>query len=376
MGAMLSTVRLPESLTAVGKRAFSQNKSMMYIYLPESVAHIGSYAFEYCENLQNFAIPCDEVEAYTFNCCSGLTYVSFPETLKKIGEGAFRNTSLDPADLEIPSGAAVDEHAFGYAEDEESDEYSMPDENAPEDIAAMPAADTTVAEITAQATEKGYLSVSRDDFTAWADKYMAFNAENALLDGELNPYISKYKGEIGYYYQAMTAVASGVPEEIEAARENFGDDFEAMYQMIDHGLATEMRRFRMEDDMLLYTGVYDFQLKNITGKDTAPTVEELKALVGTTFTDPCLTSTTTEAQVAFGFSDTLFIIYAPAENLNALGSVCIDSYLLSVENEILLCSGATYEITGAGVLQGTLTDWSGEQHEERRNYVMLKLINE
>lgn len=370
----LMTIRFPESLTSVGVRAFSNNDGIYYLYLPDSVKSIGAYAFEFCANLQNFSITCDVIEPYTFNSCTSLSYVSFPETLKEISVGAFKDTAIETEYLDIPATATVAEGAFGHIQgiwedggyDSSSDSsYSV---NAPYDIAAE--------EITSQAEAAGFRIIDNDSFRSWAEEYLEFNKDNALLTNELNPYIGKYKGEIGYYFKAMTAVASGVEAEIEAQKENFGEDYEDMYRMINHGLDTEMKRFRMKDDLLLYTGVYDFQLATAAGTDHIPSLEELKGCIGKTFTDSCLTSTTTDVGVAFGFSDTLFIIYAPAENINALGSVCMDSYIFSVENEILLCSGATYEILDVGVMQGTLTDWSGEQHTECRNYVMLKLINE
>ena len=370
----LSTVRLPEGITSVGVRAFSDNTGLYYLYLPDSVKSIGAYAFEYCSNLQNFAVTCDVVEPYTFNCCSSLAYVSFPETLTEIAVGAFKDTGLIPEELEIPESAQIAEGAFGHLEGVYEDGGYDPGSDS--SYAVEGDYDITVEEIMTQAEAAGFRTISNDEFRGWADEYLEFNKDNALLTNDLNPYIGKYKGEIGYYFKAMTAVASGVESEIEAQKENFGEDYEDMYRMINHGLDTEMKRFRMKDDLLLYTGVYEFQLATAAGTDHIPTLEELKGCVGKTFTDACLTSTTTEAAVAFGFSDTLFIIYAPAENLNALGSVCMDSYIFSVENEILLCSGATYEITDVGVMQGTLTDWSGEQHNECRNYVMLKLINE
>lgn len=370
----LSAVRLPEGISAVGIRAFSNNAGINYLYLPDSVKSIGAYAFEFCSNLQNFTVTCDVVEPYTFNSCTALSYVSFPETLKEIAVCAFKDTPLEPEYLDIPETAQIAEGAFGHMQGLYEEEGYAPSSDSSYSIDAP--YDITVDEITSNAKSAGFRTISNDEFRGWAQEYLDFNKDNALLTNELNPYIGKYKGEIGYYFKAMTAVASGVEAEIEAQKANFGEDFEDMYRMINHGLDTEMKRFRMKDDLLLYTGVYDFQLATAAGTDHIPSLEELKGCIGKTFTDSCLTSTTTEAEVAFGFSDTVYIIYAPAKNLNALGSVCMDSYIFSVENEILLCSGATYEITDVGVMQGTLTDWNGEQHTECRNYVMLKLINE
>lgn len=378
----LSTIRLPESVASVGKRAFFHNDKLTYLYLPSSVQSVAAYAFERCGSLMNCDIPCSKVEPYTFFCCSSLSYVNFSEDLTEIGEGAFRNTSIVMEDLYIPEGAKVAADAFDHPEEivgdplYESGDWTGAENDTADTAAEAQTPDITVEELEAKAREDGYLTVSADVFDAWAQDYLALNADNALLDGDLNPYITKYKGEIGYYYKAMTAVASGVEDEIEEAKVNFGDDFEAMYTMINHGLATEMSRFRVKDDMLLYTGVYEFQLQTAAGTDHVPTLDELKALVGTTFTDNCLTSTTTEAKVAFGFGDTLFVIYAPAENLNALGCVCMDSYMHTFENEILLCSGATYEVLDVGVMEGVLEDYDGTEHTECRNFVLLQLINQ
>ena len=369
----LSTVLLPEGLGSIGQRAFCQNEKLAYLYVPDTVTEIGAYAFERCTGLQSFSFPCREVASYTFFCCSSLGYVNLPQTLTKIGSGAFRETGVVREDLEIPANCAVAEDAFAPLPGGNTDSDVSPEETAAPTLSDASAAVPVVhaAELEARAAEKGYRSVSREEFPAWSEAYLALNRENALLSEALNPYISKYKTGIGNYYIAMTAVACGVASEIEAAKVDFGDDFEEMYRMINHGLSTEMHRFRMEEDMLLYTGVYDFQLTNITGGSTVPTLDELKECIGKTFTDPCLTSTTTEAGVAFGFSDTLFVIYAPAAALNNVGTVCMDSYMGTVENEILLYSGATYEVLDAGVMESG-TDENGAP--ATRTYLLLQLL--
>ena len=366
----LSSVLLPEGLGSIGKRAFCQNEKLTYIYVPDTVTEIGSYAFERCTGLQSFYFPCREVAPFTFYCCDSLTYVDLPQTLTKIGSGAFREAGVAAAELEIPAGCTVAEDAFTPMPDDEVIDDTPQEE--PEKPAAQ-IADITAAELAARAAEKGYRSVSREEFPAWSEAYLAFNKDNALLSDVLNPYISKYKTGIGDYYVPMTAVASGVASEIEAAKVEFGDDFEEMYRMINHGLSTEMHRFRMEEDMLLYTGVYDFQLTNITGGSTVPTPDELKKCIGKTFTDPCLTSTSTEAEVAFGFSNTVFVIYAPAAAMDDVGTVCMDSYMGTVENEILLYSGATYEILDVGVMENGV-DENGDP--DVRTYLLLQLLRQ
>ena len=81
------------------------------------------------------------------------------------------------------------------------------------------------------------------------------------------------------HYVAMTAVQNHDPDMWDLAAGKFGDDFEAMYLMMNHGLFTELRRGKMCDNRVLYRGVYDSQLMAAAGTDEVPTVDQLIASI-------------------------------------------------------------------------------------------------
>lgn len=134
----LKSINIPESLTAVGKHAFSdctaltefnmQNTSLTDIgsyafkgctgltdvVMPDTAVNVGSFAFSGCENLSNLkigknvkyignsafsdcigleelALPdgIETMEAYAFKGCTGLTEITIPNSLDNINGGVF-----------------------------------------------------------------------------------------------------------------------------------------------------------------------------------------------------------------------------------------------------------------------------------------------
>lgn len=382
----LNRVVLPTNLTEFGVRAFSHCSKLENIYFPEYVNHISSYAFENCENLTSVEIRGGDVEAFAFAGCYGMFNASFSDEPITLHTDAFANTGLVEEDLYIPENVKIEKLAFPTHE-----EYEMPEEgfeesngwfneeyNVEQKVSAAPAWDNikTAEEILTEAKAAGYRVVSTDDFDVWADEYLEYNKDTANFERSYNVYTDIYKRQIENYYAAMTAAATKNPNDIATAAETHGDDFIPMYEMVNHGLLTEMKRFRMPEDMLLVTGVYDSQLMAAAGTDEIPTMEKLKSLVGTTFLDPCLTSTTNDINVAVDFSDTMFIIYAPADSLNALGAVGMDAYMRTFEKETLLYSGAEYEILDAGYFSFEKENYvTGNPETSYEKYVLVKLIN-
>ncbi len=91
----LSSVTIPESVTAIGERAFQNCSNLSSITIPESVTSIGKMAFWRCSSLTSITIPegvktlADDV----FNGCSGLTSITIPESVMTIGNNVFNNCS-------------------------------------------------------------------------------------------------------------------------------------------------------------------------------------------------------------------------------------------------------------------------------------------
>ena len=185
----------------------------------------------------------------------------------------------------------------------------------------------------------------------------------------------RYKGEVIPHYVPMTAVQNRDPAMWAEAASTFGDDFEQLYLMMDHGLFTELARGKMEEPLILYSGLYDSQLMAAAGTDVLPTQQQLVDAIGSTFTDPIMISTTTDPGIAAGFGDTLFIIYASPEALEGLGAVCIDAVVHSQEKEILMNHNARYRILDVGNMAiQHQNPWEDEPTTLYRHYVKVELL--
>lgn len=376
----LTRVVFPENLTTFGVRAFSFCSRLENIYFPENVNHISSYAFENCEKLTSAEIRGGDVEAFAFAGCYGIFSASFSDAPITLHTDAFAGTGLVEEEQYIPENVTIEAGAFPKSEAPEEGNFEENQwDNFEKKVTTAPAWDNikTAEEILSEAKAAGYRVVPTDEFEAWADEYLEYNKDTVDFERDNNVYTDVYKRQIENYYAAMTAAATKNPDDIAAAAAVHGDDFIPMYEMVNHGLRTEMERFRMPEDMLLVTGVYDSQLMAAAGTNEVPTMEKLKSLVGTTFCDPCLTSTTNDINVAVDFSDTMFIIYAPAASLNALGAVGMDAYMRTFEKETLLYSGAEYEILDAGYFSFEKEDdMTGNIETAYEKYVLVKLINQ
>ncbi len=328
----------------------------------------------YAEEPQTaFAVPEGvEVIAACALAESGLTDLSLPASLRRIDAYAFADTGLE--DLEIPEGVEVDPDAFrapGQKEWEPEPEEPG-EETAPELIGSV-AGDRNLFR---ESDFADYREITNDEFDAWADEYLAYNEAQGLpLTLEAIPYIIRYKGEVVPHFMPMTAVQNRDPDMWAQAAEAFGDDFEQMYLMMDHGLATELSRGKMRDNLILYSGLYDSQLMAAAGTDVVPTQQQLVDAIGNEFTDPIMISTTTDPGIAANFGDTLFVIYASREAMEDLGAICIDAVARSSEKEILMNSNARYRILDVGNMEIRQQDpWDPEPRTVYRSYVLVELL--
>ena len=107
-------VVVPEGITAIGKKAFAENKKLTKVVLPDSVnsiekeafasckkltdvikgngiVSIGANAFAHCISLEKIILPegLESIGENAFCCCDGLKSVVFPAGLKMIGDSAF-----------------------------------------------------------------------------------------------------------------------------------------------------------------------------------------------------------------------------------------------------------------------------------------------
>ena len=110
-------VEIPDTVTAIGKQAFLNNKTMMQVLIPDSVTSIGESAFEGCTSLLSVSIP-DSVESIgnsAFEGCTSLGYAYLPNNAKYtvIEVSLFRQCRC-LAEIDIPSQLLeIKEGAFG-----------------------------------------------------------------------------------------------------------------------------------------------------------------------------------------------------------------------------------------------------------------------
>ena len=107
-------VNIPNSVTAIGSRAFDGCSFLTGVTIPSSVTTIGSYAFYGC-GLTGVTIPksVTDIGDEAFDGCYGLTNVTVSGSVTNIGDRAFAECgnltaiSVDPANPAYSSGAGV-----------------------------------------------------------------------------------------------------------------------------------------------------------------------------------------------------------------------------------------------------------------------------
>lgn len=101
-------VKVPEQIDGlpvqrIGENAFEKNAEITYVYLPDTVTYIGKKAFSHCSKLTEIRLPqngCTEIPNAAFRGCSSLALIEIPEGVTTVGESAFEAcTSLKKAVL-------------------------------------------------------------------------------------------------------------------------------------------------------------------------------------------------------------------------------------------------------------------------------------
>ena len=111
----LTSVVLPDDLTAIADRTFSNCTELMSIIIPAKVTSIGNSAFVNCPKLTSIVIPKEvtSIGKRAFGRCRGLTSIRIPKNVTEIGDEAFDYcsglTGVDITDL-----SAWCKISFGY----------------------------------------------------------------------------------------------------------------------------------------------------------------------------------------------------------------------------------------------------------------------
>jgi hypothetical protein len=109
----LDSVTIPNSVTYIGGGAFA-DCDLTSITIPNSVVSIGTSAFSRCDRLTSVKLPdsLKRIESHMFIWCSGLTSITIPNSVTHIGSDAFSYSGL--TSVTIPdSVATIEFHAFG-----------------------------------------------------------------------------------------------------------------------------------------------------------------------------------------------------------------------------------------------------------------------
>ena len=89
----IQSVKIPATVTAIGKAAFAGCAELKSVTIPAAVKTIGEKAFYGCTALTALSFATEsaltDIEEHTFYGCTKLTEVSIPAYIKTVGTGAF-----------------------------------------------------------------------------------------------------------------------------------------------------------------------------------------------------------------------------------------------------------------------------------------------
>lgn len=100
-----SSVSIPDTVTVIGPRAFSDNDNLSGVDIPDSVTKIGAEAFHHCGALESIVIPdsVTELGNSVFTYCKALSQVTLSPNIRVIEDYAFAYCENLP-EIELPDG--------------------------------------------------------------------------------------------------------------------------------------------------------------------------------------------------------------------------------------------------------------------------------
>ena len=113
-GELVTDLVIPDSVTSIGKSAFSGCRNLASITIPSGVTSIGDSAFSYCSSLTSISIPSGvtSIGGWAFSDCSRLTSISIPDSVTSIGASAFSGCS-NLTSISIPDSVkSIGNYAF------------------------------------------------------------------------------------------------------------------------------------------------------------------------------------------------------------------------------------------------------------------------
>ena len=112
----LKSVSIPDSVTHIGRCAFSACRGLTSISIPDAVTYIGIGAFSYCTGLVSINIPdsVTHIEDDVFRNCEGLTNIIIPDSITRIGSCSF-SFCIGLTSVTIPNSVThIGIFAFSY----------------------------------------------------------------------------------------------------------------------------------------------------------------------------------------------------------------------------------------------------------------------
>ena len=106
---------IPNTVTSIGRRAFSGCSGLASVTIPNSVTSIGDMSFGGCSGLTSVTIPnsVTSIGGSAFYGCSGLTSITIPNSVTSIGISAFFGCSgLTSVFSEIKNPFEIEEYVF------------------------------------------------------------------------------------------------------------------------------------------------------------------------------------------------------------------------------------------------------------------------